>query len=557
MKPRPWRSAFDAWRRGGAREFVRGVLRKHELWRARTVPADRRYREWFARHRSLWERFAADDREARCLVVHPRRSSPGAATVGAARTDPAPEGGFVLGLAPGDALRPGALHLLASAVRDGADLAYADEDTGGAGEPREPVFKPSWSPLLALTEPRRFPGGPCAISTRLWNRLTPEERRGEWAAVVLRASEHAARITHVPFPLLARDVAAAESESAEADDGMVAAVRESLARRGIDADAEPGRTRGAVRLRPRPDRSVVSILVPTRDRPDLVAPLAEALDRETRHQPIERIWLDHATTDPQARAILAAEAAKPGTRVLRFEGAFNFSRMINAGAAESTGDHLLLLNNDVEPTGNGWIRDLAACLRLPGVGAVGPLLRYPDGTTQHAGIGLGMGTVTAHPFRGMSPDEDVPCFGPRVAREVSALSGACLMLSRRAFEAVGGLDDEFLPVSFSDVDLCLKLSAKGWQVFYEANVELVHHETVSRSPILDVREVACMRSRWARALEADPYLSPALSRLTELPVPARRLHDASPRTWIRGEGHVPASGSDRTRANSAAWRSPR
>lgn len=523
MSPNAWRSVLDAWRRGGAGEVMRAVRGRAELRRLSAMDPDAAYRSWLSDHDQLWTRHAAKDPdEAVRLVVE---DDPEGLTS-------APAGSFIVGLGTTDVLRPGALHLLGSAIREGADVVYADEDVETDSGPGQPFLKPAWSESLALTIPGAFPGCPTAISAPLWNRVLeeasgPDAVDDSWTDLVLRATEHADRITHLPLPLATR------GRAAVSDTGDTAAVQAALVRRRIMARTEPGAIDGTVRVIPEATASRVSVLIPTRDQPDLVTAIADALERESALHPIERIWLDHATTEPQARARLDAEADRPHSRVLRFDGDFNFSRMINAGAQVATGRHLLLLNNDVEPTAEGWIRDLAADLSLPGVSAAGPLLLYPDGTVQHAGVGLGIGTVTGHLFRGMSPGSMTVCGGPLVAREVSAVTGACLMVKRAVFEAAGGLDETHLPVSFSDVDFCLKLRSSGARILYDPAVQLIHHETVSRSPILDPQEVSFMRERWGAELLADPYLPPALSRLSERPLLARRFDAAAPRTWTR------------------------
>lgn len=520
MNRRALRSLFDAWRRGGGREAVRGVLGRAELQRLRAHPLDEAYRRWLVRHRNLWTQHSARDDAAGGQVL-PIEGGPAAWN----RTDAA----FVVGLGAADTLHPGALHLLGDAIRAGAQVVYADEDQSTPSGPGAPLLKPAWSEVLALSFPEGFPGRPTAIAAPLWNRICDESPDRTWVELVLRATEAAERISHIPLPLVTR--------GAPIGDADQAAVRNCLRRRGIDARAEPGRTARSLRIRLAATDQRVSVLIPTRDQPELLNTIADALEREAALQPLERIWLDHATADPRARQRLDQESRRPHSQVLRLDGPFNFSRMINTGARVATGDALLLLNNDIEPLADGWIRDLMATAQLPGVHAVGPLLRYPDRSVQHAGIALGVGTVTGHLFRTLADadlrDQVGPCVGPAVAREVAAVTGACLLVRREEFLAAGGLDEERLPVSFSDVSLCLELRRRGGRVLYDPAIELVHHETVSRSAQLDPREVAWMRARWGAELAADPYLPPALSRLSEWPLLARHLSSAVRNEWSR------------------------
>ncbi|HMB70142.1 MAG TPA: glycosyltransferase [bacterium] len=276
-----------------------------------------------------------------------------------------------------------------------------------------------------------------------------------------------------------------------------------MARASLDLRCEsspPGRTSGGI-----------SIIVPTRDGACYLEQLIPHLRHACRRSGAEVLFLDHRTKEPRALRLL--EEVATFARVLPVTGDFNFSAMMNHGAAETSGPLILFLNNDVEPLDDLWLDHLAASIAT-GASACGSLLLYPDRrTVQHAGMALGLGYGAGHLHRGCNVDSLPSVPGPLLPREVSALSGACLLVRRRDFEAVGGFDER-LALSFNDVDLCLRLQSRGGSVLYEPASRLVHHETVTRSPRLDPREVEWFRRRWGRRLD-DPFLSPAICRFTE------------------------------------------
>ncbi|MDP6802719.1 MAG: glycosyltransferase [Gemmatimonadota bacterium] len=401
---------------------------------------------------------------------------------------------------------------------DEGGVLYADEVRLAPGGSLRGDLKPAWSPLLALTHPGRFPGAATAIPAQAASRRLREG--ADWTDVLLRATDEADAVRHLPLPVLRRP---------ERDDdplfgplrGRMDAVASFLADRGTAAPVSAGDDPETLSIHPRIDADpLVSLLIPTRDQPDLLGRLLnsiERLDGGVRH---EVILVDHLTTDPRALHLLEEAEKHAGVRVIREGGSFNFARITNTAAAEASGDFLLMLNNDTEAIDGAWLTHLVAAMHWPGVDAVGARLLYPDGTCQHAGIGLGIGTVAGHLGRewGSSGGREVfPGTGARTAREVSAATAACLLVRRGAFEELGGLDAGDLPVSFNDVDLCLRLTQRGGRILYEPRAELIHHETRTRSRLLDPREVITMRQRWRSRLTEDPLLPIAMNRESECP----------------------------------------
>ncbi|MCA9753075.1 MAG: glycosyltransferase [Gemmatimonadetes bacterium] len=438
-------------------------------------------------------------------------------------------GEYWLAVGAGDTFRPGALARLAAALATAGPgaVAYADEDRRTA-HGLEARLKPGPSPWLARTWPGEYPGAATAIPG---DAVRDAPDAGNWTRVVLDAFAAAPAIAHVPFPALTRTVPADDPVFGPAP-ARFDAVRAHLAEDDIDvAPAHP--ERGVASLRARVDSvDLVSAIVPTRDRPDFLASILEALTRVRR--PLEIVLVDHATTDREARALLERADREGTARVVRREGPFDFSASVNDGARVARGDALLLLNNDVEPTSEDWLDRLVAALALPGVGAVGACLTYPDGRIQHAGMLLGHGTVATHVARGEFLGEAWPGLPADVAREVGAVTAACLLVRRRDFERVGGLDSARFPVSFNDVDFCLRLRELGRSIFYEPAARLVHHETATRDPRLDPDEIRRFADRWSASLATDAFTPPALSPHVEPPaLDLRSGPRLEPRFWRR------------------------
>jgi GT2 family glycosyltransferase len=180
------------------------------------------------------------------------------------------------------------------------------------------------------------------------------------------------------------------------------------------------------------------------------------------------------------------------------------------------------MNNDIEVLAPDWLTVMATQALRPEVGAVGAQLLYPDGRIQHAGVVIGVGNAAGHAHRFLQPEAEGYFRRHALPQFVSAVTGACLVVHREKFLAVGGLDEANFAVAFNDVDLCLKLNARGWQSFYEPRAVLVHHESVSRGldtdPVGAARfagELAALQRIWRTNEIVDPYHHPMLSRASE------------------------------------------
>lgn len=447
------------------------------------------------------------------------------------------DGSFVACLDAGSVLAPSALFLLAAeAVAHGdADLLYGDEDElDEAGRRGRPLFKPDWDPELFLGDADVL-GRPIALRRRRVDevggfRAGVAGREDYDLALRVLGTDGGTRVRHLPFVLCHRRRAVTPDRGSAATDGGEAvtpdsgeaarqAVADHLRRIGSKATVSAG-PKGTVRVvHPLPDPApLVSLLVPTRDRLDLLRPCLDGLLHGTDYPALEVLVLDNDSREPKTLAYFAELRADPRVRVLSLPGPFNFSAINNAGAAAARGRLLGFVNNDIKVIAPGWLREMAAQALRPEIGAVGAKLRYGDDTIQHGGVILGISGVAGHAHRRFPATH--PGYGGRLrlVQSLSAVTAACLVLRKEAFTAAGGFDAEHLAVAYNDVDLCLKLGALGYRVLWTPYAELYHLESESRGGDLDPgkrdrfqAEIKVMRQRWGDVLDADPCYNPNLT----------------------------------------------
>ena len=259
-----------------------------------------------------------------------------------------------------------------------------------------------------------------------------------------------------------------------------------------------------------------TIIIPTKDRIDLLERCVSSLTKKTKLQDIEVLIVDNGSRLAKSRRFLSELERDSRFRVISRPDPFNFSQLCNDGAAEAKAPALVFLNNDTEIIDGNWLEPLLFWSQHRGVGAVGAKLLYPSGRLQHAGVVLGLDGLVGHLER-MLERKDPGYFGHLcVPHEVSAVTAACLAVEKRKFDAVGGFDALNLPVDLNDVDLCLRLAEQGWKSIFTPESVLIHHESASRGKKMRAEEVYqkerdYFRLKWLHRLRDDPYFHPALS----------------------------------------------
>lgn len=411
-----------------------------------------------------------------------------------------------------DELHPAALWRIAERfdLEPDLDAVYSDEDKLDSDGRRTHVHrKPDWSPDQLL-------GGNYVNHLAVIRRERVVELGG-WRSDLdgsqdldlwLRLSERTDRIGHVARPLYHwRAVEGSAAADARAKVGAGAngrqAIADALVRRGTPADVTAGlldtwhHVHWPAVSPGSGEAPLVSIVIPTRDRGDLVARCLETIRATTRH-PWELVLVDNDSTDP-ASVSLFAELESDGATVVRYPHEFHFARQANLGVAAARGPLVLVLNNDTEALHGGWLDEAVGHAVRPEVGAVGVRLLRPEGGAQHEGIVIGVGGAAWNLDSG-----DHAEWG-RWVRDAAAVTGAAVLARRSVLHAVGGFDDG-LRVAMNDVDLCLRISAMGWRVVYTPFAELSHGESVSRGTLHPREDEARYVARWGseRCLR-DPF----------------------------------------------------
>lgn len=267
----------------------------------------------------------------------------------------------------------------------------------------------------------------------------------------------------------------------------------------------------------------VSIIVATRDQLDLLKTCVEGILHQTDYPSIELVIADNESRENEVLEFLNNIVRDARVRVVRWPHPFNYSAINNYAAGFATGEYICFLNNDVEVIEPHWLSELVREAAQPGVGAVGARLLYPDRSIQHAGVAIGIGNAAGHAHRGLTLEEPGYFAQALIARGASAVTGACLLVAKRHFDAVGGLDEDDLAVAYNDVDFCLKLRGQGLSNIYTPASTLVHHESKSRG--LDfapehlaryMRELKVFQDRWDTNAVVDPWHHARLDRNSEV-----------------------------------------
>ncbi len=469
------------------------------------------------------------------LIRRPNRGGISTATnegIGAA------DGDYIAFVDHDDLLEPDALLQVARAIeKTGADIVYTDEDKiDEAGKEKyDPHYKPAWSPDLLLSQ--NYISHMTVIRKSLVSScggLLGEFDGSQDHDLLLRASETANEIVHVPIPLYhwravqGSTARAFTAKSAPWEAGRKA-VEQALGRRNIPATIELGERPGTYRVkRLVTGRPKVSILIPFRDKPKLLESCIRSILDRTLYDHYEIIGLDNQSVEAATHRLMKKLCANdPRIRFEKYDKPFNFSAMNNFGATLASGEHLLLLNNDTEVIAPDWLGAMLAHSQRSEVGAVGAKLLYPDNRIQHAGVMLGIGGVAGHSHKLIDNSANGYFSRPHVTQNVSAVTGACLMIKKSLYGELNGLEEQYLAIAFNDIDLCIRLRDQGYLNIYEPAAVLYHKESISRGYEDSAEkkkrfstEARYMQFRHAVVLaETDPYFNPHLSLHSERMMP--------------------------------------
>ncbi len=475
--------------------------------------------------REILDRAAA--RDPRIRVKH-RESNEGIVAASNDALEMA-RGEFVALLDHDDLLHPDALAHVAEAIEltPQADYIYTDEDKVDVGGRHSgPFFKPNWSPERMRTQMYT-----CHFSVlrrplvEAVGGFDPEFEGSQDWDLVLKVTERARAIVHVPRVLyhwrMLETSAAGGGEAAKpwAFEAGCRAVQAHCDRIGLPAKVErDAEDPGVLHLQPQLEQQpLVSIIIPTagqirdvRFKPAvLVVNCVRSIIERSTYENYEIVCVVNDAIEPVILQELR-DIAGDRLRLVRFSGPFNFSAKINLGAVRSEGEHLLLLNDDIEVTTPNWIERMVMYSEREEIGAIGGRLLWGDTRLQHVGVGFDDG-LPGHLYRGFAGSYNGYANAVLIARNCLAVTGACLMTRRDLFEQLGGLTTT-LPINFNDVDYCLKVHARGHRIVYDPDLILYHFESSSRDPEVKDWEQYQLVDRWGHMVATDPFGNPNLRR---------------------------------------------
>lgn len=447
------------------------------------------------------------------------------------------EGHYVALMDHDDELAEDALFYMAQAINTypSAQVLFSDEDKiDEQGNRFEPHFKPDWNKDLFFSQ--NYVSHLGVYKTSLLKKIGGFREGVEGSQdqdLLLRCLLHVAddEIIHVPKVLyhwraLAGSTALAASEKSYTSQSGIKALTDYFVAAGYsNVKVEPAVVSNTYRvIYPLPaSKPLVSMLIPTRDKLELLKPCIESILAKTSYTNFEILILDNGSVETATKAYFS-EVVKRDTRVrvLKYDYPFNYSAINNFGVKHSNGELLALVNNDIEVINPDWLEEMVRHAIRPEIGCVGAKLYFDDDTIQHAGVIVGLGGVAGHSHKHY-PRSHPGYFGRlQCVQNYLAVTAACLLVRKSVFEQVGGLNEVDLKVAFNDVDLCLKIYKAGYRNLWTPYAELYHYESKSRgiedTPEKQVRfqvEVNYIRDQYLDLIEHDPCYNPYLTKSYE------------------------------------------
>lgn len=431
-----------------------------------------------------------------------------------------------------DELTPNALFECVKALNKNRDVKvlYSDEDKMSMDGHKffQPHFKPDYNPDLLCTV--NYICHLFVVDRKVIEQVGTLRKEFDGAQdydFIFRCIEAVSpeEICHVPKILYhwrCHEESTAENPESKtyAFESGKRAIEEHYRRTGIDAEVYQGEFLGLYRTRFHRDHDpLISIIIPNKDHIDDLKRCMDSIDQKSTYKNYEYIIVENNSTDDATfQYYKKLEAENPKAHVVYWDKEFNYSAINNYGAAFAKGEYLLLLNNDTEIINEDCLEELLGYCMRSDVGAVGARMYYEDDTIQHAGVVIGFGGIAGHCFVLQPRGTTGYCHRIICAQDYSAVTAACMMVKREAFDKVGGLTEE-LAVAFNDIDFCMKLREAGYLIVYNPYAELYHYESKSRGmedtpekQLRFSREVNCFRRKWERELlKGDPYYNPNLT----------------------------------------------
>ena len=439
------------------------------------------------------------------------------------------EGEFVGLLDHDDLLAPNALYEVVKALEADRELdaVYTDEDkvTTELDEHFQPHLKPDFN--LDLLRSNNYICHFFVVRRSVVKKAGGFRQEFDGAQdhdFIFRCVETARRVGHIPEILYHSRT----HKASTADNPASKMYAFDAGKRAIEAHLERTDTEGVVthtpdlgffRVKyPVQGNPLVSIIIPNKDEKETLKDCIESIRKKTEYENYEIIIVENNSTTEEIFQYYKELSQDPRIRLLRWKKEFNYSAINNYGVSHARGEYLIFLNNDVKIITPGWIKEMLGVCQRPEVGAVGVKLIYPDNTIQHAGCVIGIGGIAGHMFVDMPANRTGYLHKASILQDMSAVTAACMMMKRTAFEEAGGFTEK-LAVAFNDVDLCLKVRKNEKLIVYDPYVQLYHMESKTRGAedsTEKVRrfqeEIEYMRCQWIDILKkGDPYYNKNLS----------------------------------------------
>lgn len=437
-----------------------------------------------------------------------------------------------------DILLPKALYMMAEAIHlSGAEIFYSDEDhLNQRGKHIMPLYKPDWSRDLLYSQ--MYTCHAFCFKKTVYRQVGGFDSNMDGAQdydLMLRFSEMTENIRHIPFVLYSwRESETSTAGNADAKPyahvAGLRALNAHLKRRYGDI-AEAVETEYPFVYRARfhtlGDNPLVSIIIPMKDHWEMTKKCVDSIFEKTSYRNFEIIILDNRSEQKGTFAWLhEVEKEHEHVRVVNADFEFNWSKVNNYGMQFASGEVYVFLNNDIVIISPDWLEILCENALREDVGAVGPLLLYEDDTIQHAGIIVGMGGWADHVYKETKPSHTgTPFVSPLVRRNVTAVTGACLAISKRTLEKIGTFDERFI-ICGSDVELCIRAYANGLNNLYTPDVRLYHLESKSRDSYIPEVDFTMSYNCYTPFREqGDPYYNINLDSRRVVPRESREKMD--------------------------------
>jgi len=422
------------------------------------------------------------------------------------------KGRYFCWINPGDTVHSSFVEYLA---RIHGDIIFFDQAIKINSHNKLRYFlKPQWSPELWLNVDILYGA---AFRVEFIKNIIAQ-REDKWLA---RAILVAQDVLHIPQPLLTSHTYPWSIDKEVEKHSQL--VMEYISLQEILPPSLSLRKNGSLKFNWQRSTRKVSIIIPNRDNPLLLKRCLNSIYEKTEHPYFEIVIVDDHSTNQQVLNLYRDFSEnKQNFRIIKGESPFNFSRACNFGAIKADGDLLLFLNNDTEIISPDWLTNMVGVASLPGVGAVGAKLLYPNGKVQHAGVVIGLEGHASHIFQGISDDPYTFYGHVDWMRNVSAVTAACMLVPKEVFWQVGGFDERF-QIAFGDIDFCLRLRDAGYRIVYTPDATLIHHEGKSRGKYIPHHDFQVKTDYFFSKVAADdPYFHPALSRAWRIPTLRRK-----------------------------------